>query len=119
VLALVVTIFVVAWSMRSRGLRRPRLIVAAFIGLIVLGIGANATGFTDRTISAIRGDDPSAIGHGERSSEAVRVVAREPLGQGLGAPGVATPRGDQVPAENAYLTVATEVGIVGGLLFVL
>lgn len=117
VLALVVCVFVVTWSMRSKGLRRPRLVVAMFIGLGVLVFGANATGFTDRTMAAIRGDDPSATEHAERSSEAVRLIASEPLGQGLGAPGVATARGDQIPAENAYLTVATELGILGGLLF--
>jgi len=121
VLSLMIAAVVTAWLSRSSGpSQRSRLLAMSVVILAISIAAANETGLTGRTLAAVRGDDPSATGHVDRSSEALRLALAHPLGQGLGVQSGVAARtgGEQVPAENAYLQLAHELGLVGSLLFV-
>jgi hypothetical protein len=77
----------------------------------------------DRLSSALNGTDASAQGHSRGSSKALTFVLRHPGGYGLGTqPAVeglgGTDLTSGISAENAYLQIGVELGVVPMLLFV-
>lgn len=122
VLAALVVIVVTAISFpRARAGPRRRLMVAASLGTVLLVGLTFSSGLSDRAIAAVTGDDASASKHATSVSSALQRTLDQPLGLGLGVrPSVLrSSDGPDLVAENAYLQLATEIGVAAGLLLLL
>ncbi len=118
VAATIVAVGVVLPLAVARGSRR-RLVAAVAAVAVVLAALAVPTGLVDRVRDTLRGDDASAIEHVDAVETATRLVASRPLGYGAGAGLDGAVRGvpNAFTAENAYLDVGLQVGVIGmGLL---
>ncbi len=96
------------------------LIVTAGMGMIFVlrdsGLGRSILLHADPET----GTSISNQGHLEASTQALRQIVDQPLGTGVGSAGPAstlTNKSDAKVAENYYLQVGQEIGILGAILF--
>ncbi len=95
--------------------------VLSIVFVLALPVAAY-TGLTERSTSALAGDEESATDHWEALNNGVRGVAQHPLGLGLGTSAGVGQRFSTTGAfitENYYLQMGIEIGLVGMILFVL
>jgi hypothetical protein len=95
----------------------------ALIAVLILAIPvAAAASLTTRTQGAVSGTDTSTQAHSSRLSGAITALGQHPLGQGLATgPSVDVSRFSnvqEVAAENAYVQVGNEMGIVTMVVFI-
>lgn len=90
--------------------------------LLLVGVGLAATPFilSAGLLDRFTGDQGSTAAHREGFFRGVGVVAGAPLGRGLGTSAGVGQRFDTAVSvsENYYLQVASEVGLIGGTLFI-
>ena len=105
---------------RPAGPQRRRLLVGGGAATLALLAVAVPTGLLVRLLETFRGGEASTDIHLDASGEAVRAVMARPWGHGLGTGFAASARAgaDARIAENAYLDVALQVGVVGLVVFV-
>jgi O-antigen ligase len=96
----------------------------AAIGLVVLGavLTVAALGLLDFDLIAklVSFQDASAYGHVDALSRSLDIIRHRPLGQGLGTAGTIGQRfvtSESITNENWYLQIATEMGVISGILF--
>ena len=118
----VIAVFVmlVVMAVMTRGMFRMSVIAGVLVtaGLFALVSGAISV----EAVQALTNPHEASIqGHGGAIQRAVDTVDSEPLGQGLGTSGTIGQRvlgAEAITTENWYLQIATELGIVAGLVFV-
>jgi hypothetical protein len=89
--------------------------------LIIAAPLVGAANLTTRSEGALTGADPSVAAHSNSLGDSISSLRDNPLGQGLGtgpAVGAARFQVQQVVAENAYLQVGNEMGVVTMTVFV-
>ena len=80
------------------------------------------TGLTERSTSALAGDEESATDHWEALNNGIRGIAEHPLGLGLGTSAGVGQRFSDSGAfitENYYLQMGIEIGLLGMIVFIL
>ena len=100
---------------------RVRLAVLLLAGGVLITPLVLRTSLLDRLVGAFTGADSSAAEHRASSFAALNAVVAQPFGRGLGANPVTGGRFDvdtRITAENAYLQVGAEVGLLAMALFV-
>jgi O-antigen ligase len=118
---LVVALFSVllASSRHSRGRVRVGFLLLAVAALFAPLAGSTTLG--QRTSEAAQGSDVSAQAHVTAFRAGVDAIVQHPLGRGLGTqPGIGSRFGvnGTVTAEDYYLGLGDEVGVVSGVLFI-
>ena len=121
VLGAAVLVLSAVWALPAGvGNRRAKTLVTS-AGVVASGLWlASSIGLLERFASATARTDVSTQKHLDRSLEALRVLLDRPLGLGLGTGPTTSGRTDtatSLVAENSYLQVGLEVGVVGMLLF--
>jgi hypothetical protein len=102
--------------------QRARLAFILAAALIIAAPLAGAANLTTRSQGALSGTDPSTAAHSTSLGDAITSLGKHPLGQGLGtgpAVGAARFQVQQVVAENAYLQVGNEMGVITMVVFVI
>jgi hypothetical protein len=100
---------------------RARLSLALIAALILAIPVAAAANLTTRTQGAVSGTDVSTQAHSSRLGDAISALGEHPLGQGLATgPSIEQSRFNvqELTAENSYLQVGTEMGIVTMVVFI-
>jgi hypothetical protein len=100
--------------------QRARLTFLLATALIIAAPLAGAANLTTRSQGALSGTDPSAAAHSASLGDSITSLTDNPLGQGLGTgPAVNAARFQvqQVVAENAYLQIGNEMGLVSMVVF--
>ncbi len=90
--------------------------------LVTAGLFALVSGaISVEAVQALTNPHEASIqGHGGAIQRAIDTVDAEPLGQGLGTSGTIGQRvlgAQAITTENWYLQIATELGVVAGLVF--
>jgi len=101
--------------------QRARLTFILAAALIIAAPLAGAANLTTRSQGALTGTDTSAAAHSASFGDAVTSLKDHPLGQGLGTgPAVSAARFQvqQVVAEDAYLQIGNEMGLVTMVVFI-
>ena len=101
---------------------RARLSLA-LVAVLILAIPlAAAANLTTRSQGAVQGTDTSTQQHSSRLGSAIADLGRYPLGQGLATgPSVDVSRFNNIQetyAENAYIQIGNEMGIVTMVVFI-
>lgn len=104
--------------------RRKVLIITAGVVLAIAGIyGLRSNQTAQDTFFHTSDDSVSSVSSNEARLEAIKSGAKDvlhqPLGRGLGTAGPASFRNDHPPriAENYYLQLGQEIGVLGILIF--
>lgn len=107
---------------------KKRLVMAAAVLLAVAGIALSVVWRTDYVQQTVLHRDPQQSDNMDSddvrfasANNAVRDIIANPIGLGPGTAGPASFYGDQLPriAENYYLQIGQEVGVIGLGLFLL
>lgn len=105
-----------------RELTQNRLLLAALIGLVVLGaVGVAESGFATRVVRGLTGRDPAADAHQSSMAYSITFIAENPLGIGMGMVGERALQfaneAHVEHTESTFLQTAMELGVFGlGLL---
>lgn len=105
---------------RGRHWRTQVALLLAALALVAIP-AAIGSGLTERVASADNSSDQSTTGHVAGFSDGVDTIGRHPLGLGLGTGAGTGQRFDvqgDVIAENNYLEVGDELGVLPMLIFV-
>ncbi len=119
--ALVITALAIR-PVAGRTVSRRFQFALLFAAAIVVAFPAvSATGLTERVSTTASGQNQSSIDHVQSFWKAVDAVEAQPLGHGLGTGAGVGQRFDRtatpVVAENSYLQVGIETGVIAMLLF--
>lgn len=103
---------------RRRHWRTQAALVLAALAIVAVP-GTFATGAARRIGAANTSADQSSAGHLSALTAGSRTVANHPLGLGLGtSAGIGQRFGSGIVAENNYLTIGIQLGVVGMLIFI-
>jgi hypothetical protein len=100
---------------------RVRFMLVLAAGAVLLLPAAASSGFTNRAAAVGQGQDTSTSLHWSSTREGIETLIEHPLGLGLGTqPGVGTRFQVQgtLTAENSYIGLGDELGVVTMVLFV-
>jgi hypothetical protein len=94
--------------------------VLSIIFVLALPVAAY-TGLTERSTSALSGDEESATSHWDSLNNGIQGVVENPIGRGLGtSAGVGQRFTDSAfITENYYLQMGIEIGVIGMIMFIL
>jgi hypothetical protein len=125
-LGAVVSVAFLVWQLVPHALWRRRLLVAGCVSALALSIGVVLLRNNDmvqntvfHTSEASRSAESSNASRANALKQGVREVVAQPFGRGPGTAGPASFRNNHPPriAENYYIQLAQEVGIIGLGLF--
>lgn len=118
--AAVIALVMVLLTVRGRYPARARLALTLLAAAIVLAPIAGSTSVGARTLAAIQGTDVSAQQHVSHVQQGFDLLVAHPFGLGLATGPGAGARFDvaTVTAEDFYLGLGDEIGVLGMLAFV-